>query len=233
MITIIIPTYNHRVALERCLRSIAAQRFMDYEIIVVDDCSTDDTWQWLCEYKKNVTRYSLLVTRHNENRGAAAARNTGLKEAKGEYVIFCDADVEMQPQMLARMMRTLQDHPDASYVYASFRFGWKTFHLFPFDAERLRRMPYIHSTSLVRRSHIPECGWDESLKKLQDWDFFLTMLDEGRTGIWIPEVLMRVEPRKTGISTWIPSFAYKIPWLPSVRKYRAAERIVKEKHNLV
>ncbi len=232
-ISIVIPTYNHREELERCLASIAAQTFQDVEVIIVDDGSTDGTEKLNFRWEVQLPR----VIRHPINRGAPAARNTGLAQAKGEYILFCDADVTMQPNMLARMVETLVAHPEASYAYCAFKFGWKTFQLFPFDADRLRRMPYIHSTSLVRRAHIPKAGWDESLMKLQDWDFFLTMLEEGHVGVWIPEVLMSVEPRARGISyaisSWIPSIFYKIPWLPSVKKYRAAENIVKQKHHLV
>ncbi|MBI4262149.1 glycosyltransferase family 2 protein [Candidatus Uhrbacteria bacterium] len=232
VISIVIPTYNHREALPRCLASIAAQTFQDFEVIIVDDGSTDGTAEAVRNFQFPIPNSQFL--RFEKNRGAPAARNTGLRAAKGEYILFCDADVVMRPDMLKRMMQALREHPDASYAYCSFKFGWKTFTLFPFDANRLRRMPYIHSTSLIRRTHIPKNGWDESLIKLQDWDFFLTVLEEGHGGIWIPEVLFTVEPRRIGYSAWIPAFAYRLmPWLPTVQKYRAAEIIVKMKHRLV
>lgn len=239
MISIIIPTYNHRGALQKCLASIVAQTYSDYEIIIVDDGSTDGTYNSLLlpltlrgsDLPAGKAGTGLQVLRHEKNLGANAARNRGWKEATGEYVLFCDADVVMQPQMLERMMRTLAEHAEASYVYSSFKFGWKTFRLWPFDAEKLRRMPYIHSTSLVRRAHMPKGGWDESLRRLQDWDFFLTMFEEGHTGIWIPEVLFMVEARKSGMSQWLPSFAYKLSFLPSVKRYRVAEAIIRAKHH--
>lgn len=232
-ISIIIPTYNHRQALERCLASIGAQTYRDFEVIVVDDGSTDDTSDWIKDFQKRFTGYPLLVTRYSNNRGANAARNTGLQKARGEYVIFCDADVVMRPDMLEKMKAALNAHPEASYAYSSFKFGWKTFKLWPFDAEKLRQMPYIHSTSFIRRAHVPKGGWDESLKRLQDWDFFLTMLEEGHRGIWIPETLFTVAVRKAGMSQWLPSFAYKFPWLPSVKRYYGAETIVRKKHHLL
>lgn len=125
-------------------------------------------------------------------------------------------------------MRALREHPEVSYVYSAFRFGWKTFRSFPFDPDRLRRMPYIHTTSLIRRVHFPE--FDESLKRFQDWDLWLTMLAHGHVGIHIPEVLFTVRSGGT-MSRWFPSFALKLPWKPSwVRAYEDAAAIIRKKH---
>jgi len=97
-------------------------------------------------------------------------------------------------------------------------------------------MPYITTTSLIRAKDFP--GFDESLKKFQDWDLWLTMLEQGKIGVWIPEVLFSAKPRKAGISTWLPSFIHKIPWpifgwMPrEVENYQKAKRVIEEKHNL-
>ena len=147
------------------------------------------------------------------------------------------------------MVRALEKHPEASYAYSSFKFGWKKFKLWPFDAEKLREIPYIHTTSLIRYSAIvglspkearakPLGPFDESIKRLQDWDLWLTMLEQGHIGIWIPEVLFHVISTKGTMSSWLPSFAYKIPkWLgiqpKAVARYNEAVARIKEKHNLV
>jgi hypothetical protein len=87
--------------------------------------------------------------------------------------------------------------------------------------------------SLIRRSDFPETGWDESIKKLQDWDLWLTMLEQGHVGLWINKILFRVTPGGT-ISSWLPAAAYKLlPFLPAVKKYKAAVKIVKAKHGLI
>ncbi|MBI4458390.1 glycosyltransferase family 2 protein [Candidatus Uhrbacteria bacterium] len=229
-ISIIIPTYQHAREIGLCLESIYRQTFKNYEIIVVNDGSTDDTLEVL---KPHASRISLI---DQENRGGNAARNRGFDASKGEFVIFCDADVVMRPDFLERLLETLEKNPKASYAYASFRFGWKTFRLWPFDADTLRRMNYIHTTSLIRRPHFPR--FDESIRKLQDWDLWLTMLGRGHVGVWVPEMLFSVIPHKGGISTWVPGIFYRIPWrrlglrVPSVEKYLAAEKIVKAKHGL-
>ena len=97
-------------------------------------------------------------------------------------------------------------------------------------------MPYIMTTSLIRAKDFP--GFDESLKKFQDWDLWLTMLEQNKTGVWVPEILFSVAPRKSGMSSWLPSFVHKIPWpifgwMPrEVRRYREAEQIIREKYSL-
>ncbi|MBI3290943.1 glycosyltransferase family 2 protein, partial [Candidatus Falkowbacteria bacterium] len=86
-ISIIIPIYNAAKTLEDCLQSIFSQTFKHYEIIAVNDGSTDSSAKILEKYKNKLT----LITQKNE--GAASARNAGAKAARGEFIIFCDSDV--------------------------------------------------------------------------------------------------------------------------------------------
>jgi len=142
----------------------------------------------------------------------------------------------MRPDTLEKMVHILEQHPEASYAYSSFKFGWKTFKLWPFNAERLRRMPYIHTTSLIRHEHFPK--FDESVKRLQDWDLWLTMLEQGHTGAWIPEVLFQIINTKGTMSQWIPSFLHKMPWKwlgiqpKAILRYNEAVARIKAKHKL-
>jgi hypothetical protein len=128
------------------------------------------------------------------------------------------------------MLKTLRNNPRVSYVYSSFKYGSKTFKLWPFNANKLKKIPYIHTTSLIRQKHFP--GFDEKIKRLQDWDLWLTMLKQGYIGIWIDKILFKVHTGGT-MSGWLPSFIYKVmPFLPSVKKYKQAVEIIKKKHNL-
>ncbi|MBU2575532.1 glycosyltransferase family 2 protein [Patescibacteria group bacterium] len=210
--SIIIPVYNRAKELAECLESIKNQTFQNYEIIIVDDGSDEP-----------VGDVGFRVIRQ-ENKGAPAARNRGFAESRGRYVIFCDADVVMRPDMLEKMNNILDENPDVSYIYSSFKFGWKKFKLWEFDAEKLRDIPYIHTTSLMRREHFS--GFDESLKRLQDWNLWLTMLEKGYRGKWIDEVLFIVKSGGT-MSKWLPSFFSKFD-----AKYQDAVKIVKQKHNI-
>ena len=231
MISIIIPVYNQGTSLDKCLESIEKQTYVNYEIIVVNDRSKDSLSKILRKHKRKFGNKIEFI--HNKkNHGAPYSRNKGFRRANGEYIIFCDADVVMEVNMLEKMRNTLMKNIDASYVYSSFLFGRKLFKLWEFDDDKLKKMPYIHSTSLIRRHHFPLSGWDESIKKLQDWDLWLTMFEEGHKGIWINEVLFFVKPGGT-MSNWLPSFIYKImPFLSKVKKYNQAVEIVMKKHNL-
>jgi len=228
MVSIIIPLYNHADKLDGCLASIANQTSQNFEITVVNDGSTDNYEPIIKKFKERFGYKFIFLSQ--ENKGAPAARNLGARNARGEFLLFCDADVIMKPEALEMMLKTLQDNPGASYAYSSFLWGHKLFRLWPWSAERLKLMPYIMTTSLIRREHFP--GFDEKLKRLQDWDLWLTMLEKGYTGVWIDQVLFKV--RTGGVySSWLPSFAYKLlPFLPAVRKYKRAEKIIKEKHHL-
>lgn len=230
VVSVIIPTYNHARELRRCLVSLAEQNFGDFEIIVVDDGSTDDTSRVLEAYGDSIRSIRI------PHSGANAARNRGFQESSGKYLLFCDADVRMKPAMLQEMLSALKAHPEASFAYSSFRFGWKLFRLFPYNSERLRRENYIHTTSLIRREHFP--GFDEAIKRLQDWDLWLTMLEQGNRGVWIPKMLFSVKPRRAGMSAWFPRIAYRIPWkqfgirFQRLAQYEAAKHVVLEKHGL-
>ncbi|MFH1677874.1 MAG: glycosyltransferase family A protein [Patescibacteria group bacterium] len=229
MISIIIPIYNQVNKIFKCLNSILAQTYKDYEIIIVNDGSGDNINKAIQQYKNipSIIYYELFV-----NQGASAARNYGFKQSKGEYLFFCDADAILQPKTLEIMERTLRNHPEASYAYPSFLWGRKLFKVGKFDEEKLKIMPYIHTMALIRRNHFPKNGWDQSIKKFQDWDLWLTMLKQGHVGCWIDQILFKVQLGGV-ISTWLPSCAYKLlPFLPTVKKYKAALEIIKKKHKL-
>ncbi len=232
MISIIIPVYNQAKLLERCLASIKRQIYNNYEIIVIDDGSTDGID--LTRQKYTAIFGHKLIYFNHEHKGANPARNHGARRAQGEYLIFCDADVEMKPDMLELMLNALKNDPQASFTYSSFKWGgWKTFVCGTYKKERLKQMPYINTTSLIRKEHFP--GFDEKIKKFQDWDLWLTMLNQGHGGIWINQILFKVNTGGSQtMSSWLPSFAYKLlPGLPQVKKYNQAVKIIKQKHNLV
>ncbi|MBD3251049.1 glycosyltransferase [Candidatus Uhrbacteria bacterium] len=234
LVSVVIPSWNHGEELISCLMSLEAQTYRPFEVVVVDDASTDDTQDRLKHIRVS---YPLRSIQMEENRGAAVARNLGARRCEGAYLLFVDADAELRPHMIERMVRELQQRTGVDFIYSSFRFGWKPFKSRSFDAKALRRMPYIHTTSLLRRSAFP--GFDESLKKFQDWDLWLTMSERGSKGYWIPEELFTLKVRREGMSRWLPSVVHKLPWqligwMPrELRNYRKWEKVVKDKHGIV
>jgi hypothetical protein len=144
----------------------------------------------------------------------------------------------MNPQMIERFVQQLTEHPDASYAYSGFKFGWKVFHGVPFNADRLRKMNFVHTTSLVRRKDFP--GFDPAIKRFQDWDVWLTMLEQQKTGVLVPGVWcdVMIDGESRIGSSWLPSFVYRLPWKyvgwepVRVRKYREAREAIVKKHRL-
>lgn len=229
-ISVIIPSYNHARSLPGCIASLTAQTLPPREIIVVDDGSTDNTQQVLSTLP-NIT----VLTQPNS--GAPTARNNGFARSTGEFVLFADADLLFAPHALATMAQALTSHPQASYAYGGFIFGRKTFRGLPWSSERLHDINYIHTSSLIRRAHFP--GFDPAIKRLQDWDLWLTMEEQGYVGVCAsttPLYTARLDgPSRIG-SHWVPKFFYYFPWHvigwtpPAVRKYLAARAVLQQKH---
>ncbi|PIY95803.1 MAG: hypothetical protein COY66_05865 [Candidatus Kerfeldbacteria bacterium CG_4_10_14_0_8_um_filter_42_10] len=230
MISIIIPTYQHGKTIKDCLDSIYNQTLKDFEIIVINDGSTDGTAHILENYPKPIT----II--HQENKGSNHARNRGFSQSNGDFILFCDADIVMKKQMLEKMKAALKNSPDNAFAYSSFKWGLKTFKLHPYSIDELKKANFIHTCSLIRREKF--LGFDESIKRLQDWDLWLSMMEQGSTGKYIPEILFQIKPRKMGKSEWLPSFVYKLPWdklgieINRLKKYKEAEKIIREKHQL-
>lgn len=99
--SVVVPVYNVETYLEQCLESLMAQNYQDYEVICVNDGSTDNSREILAQWEE---RFPQMKVIDRENGGLSAARNTGLKEAKGDYVVFVDSDDWVEPTMLSRLV---------------------------------------------------------------------------------------------------------------------------------
>lgn len=105
-VSVIVPVYNAEQYLHRCIDSILSQKFSDFELILVDDGSKDLSASMCDEYKKKDGR---IKVRHQKNAGAAAARNTGIDMAEGEYLAFCDSDDIVSSLWLERLTNLAQE----------------------------------------------------------------------------------------------------------------------------
>lgn len=228
MISVVIPVYNHAHTIRQCLESLAKQTFCPLEVVLVNDGSTDNFSEAVKDLKFD---FDLKII-NQENQGAPVARNHGFAQTSGELIIFWDADTIAHPQMLEKLARALTDNPKASFSYCQFKFGFKTIYSHEFDLELLRKVNYIDTTSLVRRADF--CGFDESLKRFQDWDLWLTMTENGKTGVLVKEVLFKkIVGGREGISTWLPSWFYKFNLgLKRIQKYNTAKEVIFKKHHL-
>lgn len=112
--TVIIPVYNMERYLEQCLESVVGQSFQDYEVILVDDGSTDASAALCDRYSE---RYPYVHTVHQSNQGLSGARNTGLDRAKGEWIIFADSDDWVEGNLLERLDQEIRSCPADLYTY--------------------------------------------------------------------------------------------------------------------
>jgi len=103
VVSVIIPTFNRALTIDRAIMSVLNQTYPDFEIIVIDDGSTDNTKEKI----NNLSDIRIKYINHPENKGAAAARNTAIKKAKGKYIAFLDSDDEWLPQKLKEQVNTI------------------------------------------------------------------------------------------------------------------------------
>lgn len=236
MISIIIPALNEGKVLPRTLDGIFSQTYKDIEVIYINDGSTDNTDEVIKPYLDRVT-----YIKHEKNLDNQISRNEGVAACHGEYVFVCDADIVLKKNCLGKMLRTLEEHPECSFVYSSFEWQGKLFRSYPFDLERLKNMNYINTASLVRKRDHPE--FDPSIEKFQDWDVWLTMTLAGKKGWYIPEVLFALGENldrevRVGRSKWLPKIMYRIPWhllgihIGQIERYEKWKKIVQEKHGI-
>ena len=116
-VSVVITTYNRAALLPRAVRSVLAQTYEDYELIIVDDCSTDDTPEVIRTFEDS----RIHAVRHADNMGQSAAVNTGIRLTRGEYIAFLDDDDEWVDQKLLRQVGTLDaSDPRVGLVYTWF-----------------------------------------------------------------------------------------------------------------
>lgn len=109
MVSVIIPVYNAEKYLKRCLDSVLNQTYTDIEVIVVNDGSTDNSLKILQEYKNNDSRIKLI---DQQNQGVSSARNTGLNNATGDYILYVDSDDWIEFDAIERLLATMTDDTD-------------------------------------------------------------------------------------------------------------------------
>jgi len=185
-VSVIMPTYNRADLIGRSVRSVLEQSYGDFELIVVDDGSTDSTPDVVAGFSDERIRY----VRCQENRGAAAARNTGVRAARGAYIAFQDSDDEWLPQKLERQMGTFRHlAPDIGVVYSDMwriskdrKEYFRAPHTSPEDGLIYSRALGFHvfgivlQASVIRRECFEKTGlFDEGLRALEDSEFWIRM----------------------------------------------------------
>ncbi|MGA9048014.1 MAG: glycosyltransferase family 2 protein [Dehalococcoidia bacterium] len=186
-ISIIIPTFNRSHVLARAIKSALLQTYQDFEIIVVDDCSSDSTS--VIVGGLNDGRISYI--RHEKNRGVAAARNSGLAASKGEYVAFLDSDDEWLPEKLERELKCFREATaDTGIVYTGVFLAKEKIVVRDPPPNFIKKMCAEHlepiylwlQASLIKRECFRQVGvFDEQLKSAEDLDMRIRIM--GRYGL--------------------------------------------------
>ena len=122
MISIVVPVYNAAPYIENTVQMVLQQTYQDFELILVDDCSTDNSFALLEELLEQRKDVRLRLVKKERNQGAAAARNTGLDMASGRYIAFLDADDVWLPHRLEAGLRFMEEKK-AGFVFSAYEFG--------------------------------------------------------------------------------------------------------------
>ena len=187
LVSVIITTYRRPALLCRAIESVLRQSYQGIEIIVVDDASEDTTEERVREIEDERIKYIC----HAKNMGlAAVGRNTGLKEAKGEFVAFLDDDDEWREDKLERQLR-LMGRYDAVFSSALVNRKYeKRYGYADVSVSALRRGNQFCPSSLLARTAIMrEVGFDENLRQGEDWDAYIRMIRKHRLG-YVNETLL-------------------------------------------
>lgn len=193
-LSFVIPYYQKIKALPKCLRSLKEQSVKDIEIILVLD-GPDPVARRIAQKTKGIRIHEIA------HGGAPAARNAGAELAKGEYIVFWDADCVIEPGAANVWMLAFKKYPDVDFVYSGYRFqeGRGAVPAEPFDPWLLRVNNYISGCFPIKRGKAPK--WDTSLESLQDWDFWLTAVENGCKGLYLEGYAFKTEfPDKESIS---------------------------------
>ncbi len=194
-VSVIIPTHNRAAWVKEAAASVLAQTFGDYELLVVDDGSTDGTGDALAPLNGR-----LKVLRLEERRGVSAARNRGAASARGEWLAFLDSDDLWLPEKLARQMEYLRSHPDCAICQTEEIWIRNGVRVNPPQTHRkaggdiflpsLARCLVSPSAVMLRRRLFEEVGgFDETLPAAEDYDLWLRVAWRQPVGL-VPEPLV-------------------------------------------
>lgn len=207
-VSVIIPCYNVEKYVRQCLDSVLAQTCTTIEIIVVNDGSTDKTGDVLEEYAQKDTRIHVI---QKENAGLAAARNTGMQVATGEYMVLLDSDDVMLPTKIAQQLVWMEEHPTHEIIYSDLYHFWDgTSKIYRLAIAQISPDVYqglIHgnfinpNTVCMKRSVYDRIGgFDEALRSAEDWEYWLRAAKSGIVIAYQPEVLTLYRMRSNGLS---------------------------------
>jgi len=185
-VTVIIPTYKRAALVPKAIESVRRQTYGNLEIVVVDDGSPDNT----AEVVQAIPDSRIRYFRHARNKGLpAAARNTGIKAAKGELIAFLDDDDEWLEDKLEKQVRKIEEYDAVLCMGMANGFPTRVHTSPTVTLDDLRRGCFNPSGLLLKTSVIKDVMFDENLRQGEDWDMFIRVGQRCRIG-WMPEPLL-------------------------------------------
>lgn len=174
MVSIILCTYNRENLLPLAVNSVLAQTYREWELIVVDDGSTDSTREIIRNFRRKEKRIRYY---HQKNRGLAAARNTGLRLAKGDLICFVDSDDELSPRHLEYRVLFLKEHPGIDFLHGGMKLiGPKKKHFVVDMSDPSKKIHlnkcHIGGTFFFRRKVLKNVGGFSPIPFGEDFDFY-------------------------------------------------------------
>jgi glycosyltransferase involved in cell wall biosynthesis len=202
LFSIVLPTYNRAYVLWRAIQSVLAQTERRWELLVIDDGSTDDTPRLLEEFRD--VRIRTFFTAHQ---GASASRNFGVRQARSAYVAYLDSDNTWRAEFLTRMLHAVRQHNDGVLWYCGQNTTiWERDGAGQWTLQRVKvdvRAQFSTAEVLRLRGPDTSCmvhvrglleeigGWDEACSFLEDWDLFARCkLNYPDQVYWVPQVLV-------------------------------------------
>ena len=233
LISVVIPTHNRAQLITQTIASVRAQSYQHWEILVVDDCSNDNTTEVVEAIA--AVEHRLKYYRHQTNQGGSTARNTGIAHANGDYIAFLDSDDEWLPHKLELQLQTIQQNAqnrDRVVSYTQFQKSESVFYqpaILPrrgkYNQESLADYLWLKggetltSTLLVSRSLAVARPWQSTWCKHEDWDFILGLESQAAEFIFIPQVLTiwHNEPRSDRVSRR-SNYQISLDWIEAHRE---------------
>lgn len=208
-VSVIIPAYNYARFLPQAIESVITQTLRDFELIIVDDGSTDDTAAVARKYLSDLrVRYIC-----QENRGLSAARNTGIRQARGEYIALLDADDVWLPLKLEKQLLLFEKAEDVVLVYCMVDFIDESGDMLPHiswphkkDAsyKDLMYMPWVvgsGSSVVIKKAIFNESGlFDESLTSVEDTNMWIRIL-RYRKSAYVDEILVKIRKHRQSMQS--------------------------------
>jgi glycosyltransferase involved in cell wall biosynthesis len=181
-VSVVLPTRDRCKFLPRAINSVEHQTYKNWELLIVDDSSTDDTQKVLAGRTD-----ARLRTFRAGGAGVCAARNVALRNARGKLVAYLDDDNVMHPRWLKSVVWAFEQHPETGVLYGAFavddtaringqgRGDFPRLYFRPYDFHAVAQGNIADMGCIAHRAGLPEASFDETLREMGDWDLFLRL----------------------------------------------------------